>query len=252
MERRRGKRGDIADRVFDKAPRVPFAVPDSSPRYRVGDRSPPVTGPERKRAEKGVLFRERIERIHYLAVKELEVGRVRHIKAAAAADEAVEKPGKGPVASALAPPVGFDALDDLIALLPERVHFGKLFRGVLQVAVHPRHCIAAGRFKPCEHRGLLAEIPRKSHAAYDRPFFRPGKPERAGIFSGRQGGYRLPAPVRGAVVHKYELMIYTRVVKYPGNAFRGYGYHLFLIVCRYYYRKHTGSFLSLRLNRPEL
>ena len=60
--------------------------------------------------------------------------------------------------------VGLDALDDLVALLPEPVHFDDLLGRVLQIAVDDHDAVALRGLETGEHRGLLAEVAAEMHA----------------------------------------------------------------------------------------
>ena len=66
------------------------------------------------------------------------------------------------------------ALDYLVALLPEPVHFHYLFGRMLKVAVDYNAAVAGGLFKPCEHGGLLTEIAAEVHADHIDVFLRSG------------------------------------------------------------------------------
>ena len=87
----------------------------------------------------------------------------------------------------------FDALDDVVALLPKAVHFDDFLGWMLEIAVDDDGTIAEGVGKAGEHGGFFAEVAGKVNAA------------NMGIAGGSGEDVR-PGIVGGAVVDKEKLV----------------------------------------------
>ena len=118
---------------------------------------------------------------------------------------------------ALLAAVLLDALDHLIALLPQTVHVHDLLRRVLQVAVHDHHAVALRLLKAREHGGFLAEVAAEVDAHH-----MPVLPGAALDL--------LPGVVAGAVVHEQQFIVDLRVAEDLPQPLGGDGDHFFFIV----------------------
>ena len=128
--------------------------------------------------------------------------------------------------AALLAPVLLDALDDLVALLPQAVHLDDLLRRVLEVAVDDDNTVALCALKPGEHRRLLAEVAAEMQT------------DDMGVLFG--GGRNFgPGFVRRTVVHKKQLILNARAAENVRKAGGGNMNHFFFVIGRENYRKHT-------------
>ena len=98
------------------------------------------------------------------------------------------------VQPALLAAVFLDALDDLVALLPEPVHLDYFLRRVLQITVDDDAAVALRLLQPREHRGLFAEVAAEVYAD-----------DVAVLFGGLV--YLRPCAVTGAVVNEQQLIV---------------------------------------------
>lgn len=222
-----GKGGDVRQRVADQPPRRPLGFADCPLLHTVGDGRLAIADPVRQRAEEHVSLRQRVERVHDLAVEELEVRRVGHIHAGGVADELVKALGGKAVSGAFAAAVLLDALDDFVPLLPEAIHLEDRFRRMLQVAVHDHAAVAVGFFQPGEHGGLLAEVAAEMDAENVRILL-------------RQCADDVPALVARAVVYEHKLVGDLRAHRL-GQFPDGDRNHLLFVICRQNNREHRVS-----------
>lgn len=170
---RNGAEGnDVGKRVFDQLPEGPFGFPDHSVRHVIVNAAAFESRPEGQGSEEGAPFRHLEKNVGHLFVDQLEVAGVLQVKAGQGGKDPVKEPGELFMQGGFLAAAFFQPLHDLIALLPELIHFGDLLRRVLQVAVHHDKTIAAPPGKPGQDRGLLAEITAEFDALYPGILFR--------------------------------------------------------------------------------
>ena len=225
MQRCGGEGADIRQRIFDERLCRPLAHALGALLHTVADAGLLIADPERERAEEHIALGQAVERVDDLAVKELEVRRGGHVHPRGLADEPIEAVGGKLVQPAFLAAVLLDALDDLIALLPEPVHFDYLLRRVLKVAVDDDAAVALRLLQPREHRGFLAEVAAEVYA--DDVVVLPG-----GLV------YLRPCVVTGAVVNEQQLIVDLLRLENFRHALRRLGDHFFLIIGRQDHGKH--------------
>ena len=224
---RGGKSGDVGQRVADQPPRRPLGFADRPLLHTVGDGRFSIADPVGQGTEKHIPFRQRVERVHDLAVEQLEVRGVGHIHPGGVADEFIKALGGKAVGGAFSATILLDTLDDLVPLLPEVIHLHDLFRRVLQVTVHDHAAVAGGLGQPGEHGGLFAEVPAEMDAEDVRIFLRLRADD-------------IPGLVPRAVVDEYQFVGDLRTHRLDERP-DGDRDHLFFIVSRQDNREHIFS-----------
>ena len=119
--------------------------------------------------------------------------------------------------------VFLDTLHNLVALLPEPVHFQEDFRRMLQVTVHHSHRISACLCKAGHNCCFFPEISGKMHTCH---IF---------IFSG-YFFYRCPGSVRGTVIYQNQFIKDPGLPQELSESPAGFLHHRFLVTGRQNYR----------------
>jgi hypothetical protein len=191
--------------------------------YIVADGGRAEADPHRKSAEEPVLFPHPHQLIDGLAIEQLEVRCLRHVESRRPADQAVKLPGRQTMQRAFPAAAALAALDHIVALLPEPVHFHDGFRRLLQIAVDHCRAAAAAVRQPRHDRRFLAEIAGKTQPAH------------ALIRGGGTPDLR-PGAVARTVVDENQFTVDLCVVKQAADSGGRPGNHFFFIEGWYHNR----------------
>src|SRR5699024_2419470 len=117
------------------------------------------TDPGRKRAEKRIFFFNIQQGIDCLSIQKLEIRGPGHINICEPADNLIKALSSKKMSTAFVLSPGMlDSFDDLIAVLPEPVHFYNLLRRMLQIAVDDYAAVSGRIEKTGIYGGFLAKV----------------------------------------------------------------------------------------------